>query len=109
MAPRDFLFFAAVCLMPTASSGGAAFLIGRRFGGSPTLARLVVAGLVLGLLLTPVAMVTVGTLDGGYWDAFGLPGGPLVGIVLALSAACGLTTALLFSFGLVIRNVVRGP
>ena len=104
MGPRDFAFYAAVFLVPAAFSAGAAAFIGRQLGGRRPSTAMWAVGFLLGLLLTPIAIVTVGTLGGGYWEGYGLPGGPLVGVVVALSAACTATTAFLVSLGLAVRK-----
>ena len=106
MGPRDLAFYAAVFLMPSALSAGAAAFIGRRLGEHLAPLAMRAIGFVLGLLLTPFAIVTVGTLGGGYWQSYRLPGGPLVGVIIALSAACASTTALLVTFGLMVWKAV---
>lgn len=91
-------FVGAMMVLPPAISAALAYLCSRFFPLMQARPRLTtVVGGMLGLLLVPPAMVTVGTIGGGYWDAARLPGGPLVGVVLAVAAACALTTALIFS------------
>ena len=100
MSPTDFALPTALLVTPSVFSGGAALLVGHCFGIRNRPRAMLAAGLLLGLLLTPVAMVTVGTIGGGYWDWAGLPGGPLVGVVLSVGTACALTTALFFGISL---------
>lgn len=101
MGPNELALMGALAVAACGFSGLAAlsvakcFRIGRRHS-----TKLLIVGVSLGLLLMPIGMVTVGTLGGGYWEVFGLPGGPLVGIVLAVGIACALASALLTCFAL---------
>ena len=103
MTAAELGFFAVLSAVSLACSGGAAWLVARLFILGRRYPRVVLAvGFLLGLLFTPLAMVTVGTIGAGYWDLLGLPGGPLVGVVAAISAACALATALVVLASLII-------
>lgn len=103
MSPTYLALVTALVVVPSACSGAAALLIARHCAVGRNHPKAVFAGgLLVGLLLTPLAIVTFGTIGGGFWDEFGLLGGPLVGVVSATAMACASVTALLVGAGLIV-------
>lgn len=98
MTPTEFAFTSALLTLPTLSAACITWGVGRIFKLSRTRPKLTAAaGACLGLLLLPFAMVIAGTIGGSYWEVWGLPGGPLAGVVLAVASACATGSALLFT------------
>lgn len=106
MSVSELAFRAALIVMPLIGATSVARLyiqyvdVCRR---RPKLTTFV--GASVGLLFIPLAVVTVGTIGGGYWDYFSLPGGPLVGVVAAISVTCTLAVAVLIGAGVLTSRV----
>lgn len=106
MSLSELTFRAALIVVPLIGSASVARLYARYVGvcrKRPNLTTFV--GASMGLFFIPLAVVTVGTLGGGYWDYFSLPGGPLMGVIVAISVTCTLAVAILVGVGALTLRV----
>lgn len=97
--------FAAALVLPPVVCSAVAWIVARGFAfARPWQKRAAMFGAILGLVLLPLCAVTVGTIGGGFWAARGLPGGPLTGVLLAITFASATTTGLAVTTALLVAK-----
>ncbi len=95
-----------LAVLPIAFCAAVARLIAQQFDfrRQRPIASAMYGGL-LGLVLLPFAMVTLGTLGGSFWAAHAVLGGPLTGVVAAVTAGCVSTTAVTTTVVLMLKKI----